>query len=92
MLLLLALLATVLCSPARGLALGPPGVPQDKDWVMNFRSDLVASVTATAVPAPGGGSQPGLLLSNGLLQRTFVTSPCFATVDLALLPPVPLSP
>ena len=82
------LIAPLLVAPALGVALGPPGVPQSKDWVVNFRSDLVASVTATTVPAPGGGSQPGLLLSNGLLQRTFVTSPCFGTVDLALLPPV----
>ena len=82
---LLALLLA-LSSPLRasGVALAPAGVSQRADWLVRFRTDLVSSAAETTVAAPGGGSRRALRLSNGLLTRTFVLDPCFATVDLTL--------
>ena len=53
------------------------GVSQARDWLVAPISD--------ATPSTLDASTPGFLtLSNGLISRTFITSPCFATVDLEL--------
>lgn len=77
--LILALVTGAAASP-------PPGISQATDWLVSFRgAALAAGVGSTTVPQPGG-AVPGLVLSNGLLSRTFALAPCFATVDLQLLP------
>ena len=83
-LLLALLLASSSPLRASGVALAPAGVSQRADWLVRFRADLVSSAAETTVAAPGGGSRRALRLSNGLLTRTFVLDPCFATVDLTL--------
>jgi hypothetical protein len=57
----------------------PRGVSQSSDWLVT--STPPARTTLTA-PAAGV-----LALTNGLLSRTFITTPCFATVDVALASP-----
>ena len=74
-----ALAALSLASRARSSTFLPRGVAQADDWLVS-----------TAAPAPTTLTAPTpttLVLSNGLLARTFVTAPCFATVDLSLLRP-----
>jgi len=71
---------------AFALSYGPSGVSQSKDWLVNFRADAVATATETTIIAPGNSTYPALQLTNGLLTRTFTLSPCFATVDLTLIP------
>ena len=78
-------------APARALALLafargassstflPRGVAQVADWLVSTAPPVPTTLTA---PTPST-----LVLSNGLLSRTFVTAPCFATVDLNLLNP-----
>lgn len=68
------------------VSLAPAGVSQSSDWLVNFRGDAVASVTATSILGPNNSTYSGLRLSNGLIKRTFTLSPCFATVDLTLQP------
>jgi hypothetical protein len=58
----------------------PRGVAQSNDW-------LVSNLPALSTTLTQGSTPNTIILSNGLLSRTFVTSPCFATVDLALVKP-----
>jgi hypothetical protein len=59
----------------------PRGVSQLDDWLATSASERWPTILSPGVDADT------IVLSNGLLSRTFVTSPCFATVDLALLKP-----
>jgi len=72
------LLAASLIACARASTFLPRGVSQASDWL------VAASAAPTTLTQPTATT---LLLSNGLLSRTFATAPCFATVDLALARP-----
>ena len=82
----LPLLLSLLAAPSASAASAPAGVSQASDGLVSVRgAALAARVSATTVEQPGGAAVPGLVLSNGLLSRTFALSPCLATVDLQLL-------
>ena len=57
----------------------PRGVAQSADWLVSTSPPAPTTLTA---PTP-----TTIVLSNGLVARTFVTAPCFATVELELLRP-----
>jgi hypothetical protein len=59
-------------------------VSQANDWLVNA-FPATSTVRNKTVASPSG-PVPALELSNGLVSRTFVLSPCWATVDLQLLP------
>ena len=72
-------LLSALAACVRANTFLPRGVPQASDWLVS-----TAAPTPTTLTQPTPGT---LLLSNGLLSRTFATSPCFATIDVALARP-----
>lgn len=72
----LACLFLLALRPTTSSTFLPRGVSQTNDWLVTTTPPVPTTLTA---PTP-----TTLLLSNGILSRTFVTTPCFATVDVAL--------
>lgn len=69
----------LLLAPTTASTFLPRGVAQAADWLVTTSAPAATTLTS---PTPST-----LLLSNGLLSRTFAVSPCFATIDLSLLHP-----
>jgi hypothetical protein len=75
------LLRPVLSALALSTAVATAAAAEDVDWLLAAHDPAASSYKATLTKGEGGA----LELSNGLVSRSFITEPNFATVDLRRL-------
>ena len=75
------LLRPVLSALALSTAVATAAAAEDVDWLLAAHDPAASSHKATLTKGEGGA----LELSNGLVSRSFITEPNFATVDLRRL-------
>ena len=67
------------------LALAHRAAAEDVDWLLAAHNPAATGYASALTKTDGG---KGLTLSNGLVSRSFITEPNFATVDLRRLDPM----